>query len=151
MKKDSRLSSMLHVLLHIAQSERPLTSAELAAYLQTDPAVVRRTLSGLRELGYVSSAKGHGGGWTLTCDLARVTLRDVYEAVGAPEVFALGHRSEAPRCLVEQAVNATLDDAFREAEALLVRRLGEVTLADLAADFGRRLAARGHRRIRHAH
>lgn len=149
MKRDSKLSSVLHVLLHMADAGRPLISDELAGYLDTNPVVVRRTLAGLRERGYVASEKGHGGGWTIACDLAAVTLRDVYEAVGAPSVLALDHRSENPACLVEQAVNAALDDAFREAEALLVARLGEVTLADLARDFTRRV--QHHKQRHHTH
>lgn len=139
MKKDSRLSSVLHVLLHMAQSEGPLTSEALARMLGTHPVVVRRVLSSLRENGYVASTKGHGGGWVVACDLRELTLLDVYRAVGEPTVFAMGHRLENPQCLVEQAVNEALDDAFRQAEALLVERLGGVTLADLAADFGRRM------------
>lgn len=143
MKKDSRLSSVLHVLLHMAHSQRPLTSEALAGYLHSHPVVVRRTLAGLRELGYVDSVKGHGGGWSLSCDLAKVSLRDVYDAVGAPTVFAMGHRDDAPQCLVEQAVNEALDSAFEDAHALLIERLGDVSLADLSADFNRRMAARG--------
>lgn len=143
MKKDSRLSSVLHVLLHMAHSQRPLTSEELAGYLHSHAVVVRRTLAGLRELGYVDSVKGHGGGWSLSCDLAKVSLRDVYDAVGAPTVFAMGHRDDAPQCLVEQAVNEALDSAFEDAHALLIERLGDVSLADLSADFNRRMAARG--------
>ncbi|MCW4455291.1 Rrf2 family transcriptional regulator [Flavobacterium sp. MXW15] len=142
MKRDSKLSSVLHVLLHMAQHGRPLTSEVLAGYLDTHPVVVRRVLSRLRECGYVASSKGHGGGWTLACDLHAVTLLDVYHAVGEPTVFAMGHRIEQPECLVEQAVNEALDDAFRRAEALLVERLGRVTLADLAASFGRRMRRR---------
>ena len=141
MKRDSRLSSVLHVLLHMAQYGRPLTSEVLAGFLGTNPVVVRRTLAHLREAGYVASSKGHGGGWTLACDLHATTLLDVYRAVGEPAVFAMGHRVEHPQCAVEQAVNEALDDAFRRAEALLVARLGEVTLADLAASFGRRMQA----------
>lgn len=139
MKRDSRLSSVLHVLLHMAQCDRPLTSEVLARYLGTHPVVVRRTLSHLRQAGYVASSKGHGGGWTLACDLAAVSLLDIYRAVGEPAVFAMGHRLEHPQCLVEQAVNEAVDDALREAEALLVARLAAVTLADLAARFGQRL------------
>lgn len=144
MKRDSRLSSVLHVLLHMAQHGRPLTSDVLAGYLGTNPVVVRRTLAHLREAGYVASAKGHGGGWTIACDLRATSLLDVYRAVGEPAVFAMGHRVEHPQCAVEQAVNEALDDAFRSAEALLVARLGEVTLADLAASFGKRMQARAH-------
>ncbi|HET7095371.1 MAG TPA: Rrf2 family transcriptional regulator [Thermomicrobiales bacterium] len=149
MNKDSRLSSVLHVLLHLAHSDRPLTSDELAGYLRSNAVVVRRTLGGLRELGYVGSSKGPGGGWSIACDLNAVTLRDIYDAVGSPAVFAMGNRRERPDCLVEQAVNDALDDAFRDAEALLIDRLGRVTLADLAAGFDRRLAS--HDRRSHAH
>lgn len=140
MKRDSKLSSVLHVLLHMAYSERVLTSSELAAYLHTNPVVVRQVLGSLRKLGYVHATKGHGGGWSITCDLSRVTLRDIYRAVGSPSVFAMGNRVEHPTCLVEQAVNAALNDAFQEAEALLNARLDSITLADLSADFNRRFA-----------
>lgn len=150
MRRDSKLSSILHVLLHMAHAERSLTSEELAGYLGTNPAVVRRTLSGLRELGYVTSVKGHGGGWSISCDLHAVTLRDIYDAVGSPSVFAMGNRSEHPQCLVEQAVNHALDEAFREAEELLVQRLGTVTLADLSRDFNHR-AAKMRRKPAHDH
>lgn len=151
MKSDSRLSSVLHVLLHMIHSDRPLTSEALAGYLGTHPVVVRRTLAGLRRLGYVDSAKGHGGGWVVRCDPAAVTLRDVYAAVGAPPLLAIGHRTPAPVCLVEQAVNAALDEAFQAAEAVVIGRLGSVTLAALAADFGRRLAAHPREETLHVH
>ena len=112
-----------------------MTSEEMAACLGTNPVLVRRVMAGLRERGYVASTKGHGGGWTISCDLGQVTLRDIYDAVGAPTVFAMGNRVEQPGCLVEQAVNQSLASAFDEAEALLIARLGAVSLADLSARF----------------
>lgn len=151
MKRDSKLSSVLHVLLHLAHSDRPMTSEQMAGMLGTNPVLVRRVLAGLRERGYISSERGHGGGWSVTCDLAQVTLRDVYDAVGAPTVFAMGNRNEHSACLVEQVVNASLEDAFQEAEALLVKRLGEVTLADLSREFNRNYDNHPHRRPEHEH
>jgi len=148
MKRDRRLSGVLHVLLHMAGQKGPVTSEVLAKAMDTNPVVIRRILSGLREQGYVRSGKGHGGGWTLACDPARVTLRDVYDALGRPPLLAVGNRTEAPGCLVEQAVNAALGRAFGEAEALLLARLGAVTLAQLGADFHRRLERRGRTRKR---
>lgn len=141
MKRDSKLSSVLHVLLHMVNSDHPFTSETLAAYLDTNPVVVRRTLAGLRRMGYVDSSKGHGGGWFLTCDLASVSLLDIYRAVDEPVVFAMGNRNEMPGCLIEQAVNTALDSAMRDAEALLMERLSHITLAQLAADFGERMKA----------
>ena len=62
MKRDSKLSGVLHALLHMAEMEGPVTSESLAMAMQTHPVVVRRVMAGLREAGFVSSAKGHGGG-----------------------------------------------------------------------------------------
>jgi Rrf2 family protein len=143
MKRDSRLSGVLHVLLHMAEHDGPMTSEVLAKAMDTNPVVVRRVMAGLRDQGYVESEKGHGGGWRIACDPSQVTLRDIYVALGQPGLIALGNRTEMPGCLVEQAVNAALTDTFRDAEALILARLGEVTLAALSADFHRRLAARG--------
>lgn len=140
MKRDSRLSGVLHVLMHLSGAETPLTSEELAKAMHTNPVVVRRTMAGLREAGFVRSEKGHGGGWSLACDLAAMTLYDVYAAIGAPTPFALGNRTESPGCLVEQVVNEALDDAFKEAEAILLARLRTVSLATLAAQFQGRMA-----------
>jgi DNA-binding IscR family transcriptional regulator len=141
MRRDSRLSGVLHVLLHMAQKDGPLTSEVLAKAMDTNPVVLRRVMAGLREQGYVRSEKGHGGGWTLACDLAKVTLRDIYVALGSPSLLAIGNRTDAPGCLVEEAVNAALDSSFQDAEARILARLGDVTLARLSADT-RRLAAR---------
>ncbi|MBO6635150.1 Rrf2 family transcriptional regulator [Parvibaculum sp.] len=153
MKRNSQLSGVLHVLLHMAEHEGPVTSETLAKAMQTNPVVIRRIMAGLRDQGYVRSEKGHGGGWSIACDMGAVTLADIHAALGAPSLLAIGNRSDAPGCLVEQAVNAQLDRTFAEAEALLLRRFGEVTLAALAKDFRKRLAAhrRGAHKLEKAH
>ena len=151
MRRDSRLSGVLHVLLHMAQHDAPKTSEDLAKAMGTHPVALRRVMAGLREQGYVRSEKGHGGGWTLACDPAKVTLRDIYTALGSPSLFALGNRTETPDCIVEQAVNAALGASFEAAEALLLERFGEVTLAQLAEDVRSRVVARGNSRSRRKH
>jgi DNA-binding IscR family transcriptional regulator len=147
MKRDSRLSGILHCLLHMAELGRPATSEWLAQAMQTNPVVIRRLMAGLRDAGFVASEKGHGGGWVLSCPLEHITLRDIHEAVGSPQLLAVGHREESPGCLVEQAVNAALEPAYRDAEAILLERLGAVTLAALSRDVHRRFVQSG----RHLH
>jgi Rrf2 family protein len=127
----------------MAEQNEPVTSEALAKAMDTNPVVIRRVMAGLRDQGYVRSEKGHGGGWTLARDLADISLRDIYEALGQPALLAIGNRTEAPGCLVEQAVNAALNHAFDDAEALLLSRLADVTLAKLSADFHKRLVGRG--------
>jgi len=64
-------------------------------------------------------------------------MRDIYTALGSPALLAMINRATAPGCLVEQAVNAALNQAFEDAEALLLARLGQVTLAMLNAGSSR--------------
>lgn len=136
MKRDSRLSVALHVLLHMA--ERPgvaMTSEEMAVWASTNPVVIRRTFAGLREAGIVSSQKGHGGGWRLARPPAEVTLDQVQRALGE-RMVAVGAPAESPGCAVEAAVHRALDEAVAEANAVLDRRLAAITLADLARSVG---------------
>jgi len=144
MRQDSRLSRMLHVLLHMEEAKEPLTSEAIARMFNMNPVVVRRTLGDLRREGYVASARGHGGGWTLARPLSDISLLDVYRALGTPQLFALGLANDTPACLVEQAVNATLRDSLRQAEDALLARLGAVKLSEIATSFKARAAQHEH-------
>lgn len=144
MNKDTRLSGVLHVLIHLGQVSEPLTSEVLAGTMGTNPAIFRRTMAGVREAGYVRSDKGHGGGWALAKPLAEITLLDIYLALERPALFAFGNRSAEPECKVERAVNAALTDTMAEAEALFVRRFGEITLDMLVPAKSSPLAVHGN-------
>ncbi|HEY0925683.1 Rrf2 family transcriptional regulator [Brevundimonas sp.] len=134
MPADTRLSRMLHVLIHMDHIGAPVTSEAIGRMISTNPVVVRRTMAGLKAAGYVTSGKGHGGGWALARPLDEVTLRDIHDALGGPKLFAIGLADDDPRCLVEKAVNAAMDEAMAEAERRLLDRFGEVTIGSLARD-----------------
>ena len=144
MISSSRLSDVLHVLLHLAHADGPLTSESLASAMGTHPVVLRRLMAGLRQAGFITSEKGHGGGWVMAAPLDSVTLHDVHMALGAPALVSLGFREDRPECLVAQTVNESLRTAMEQAEAFLLARLEGVTLGELSRGFDSRLAA--HRR-----
>ncbi|PTE10197.1 RrF2 family transcriptional regulator [Mesorhizobium helmanticense] len=138
MKRNSRLSSTLHILVHMTETrEHALTSEQLATFIHTNPVVVRRTIAGLRDAGIVTSARGHGGGWQLGRAPEKISLAEISAALGET-LLPFSNEPESPGCLVEQAVIAALDDFRIEAERLLAEKLSRITLADLAADFRRR-------------
>ena len=141
MRRDGRLSRTLHALLHMAEAGLPMTSDELASRMSTDPAVVRRTMAGLRDAGIVRSEKGHGGGWSLERELDNVTMRDVHEALGVTDLFTIGIRTESPGCFVEQTVHRAIEGALDVAERALLEQLGGVNLAAIAAEVA--MASRG--------
>ncbi|MCR6627672.1 MAG: Rrf2 family transcriptional regulator [Pseudoxanthomonas sp.] len=112
--------------------------------LSANPVVVRQTMLLLRQSGLVASAPGHSDDWNIKADLSKVSPRELREALGEPVLFTMGNR----HCLVEPAVNAALNDAFDEAEALLLERLASVSLADLVADFARQHKAHAEKGVR---
>src|SRR5690606_5622157 len=142
MPRDSRMSRILHVLIHVGRHVKRPSSEDIAIMLSTNPVVVRRMMAGLRDKGFLTSEKGHGGGWELACGLEAITLLDVYQAIGEPPLFNIGPHVDQPECAVEQAVDARVKKTLGEAEALLRERFGTITVADLAEDFERRVTSR---------
>jgi Rrf2 family protein len=132
MNRDTRLSDVLHVMLHMDKEKRLLTSDVLARSMGTNPAVFRRTMAGLREAGLVRSERGHGGGWQLTRPLREITLLDVYDALGRPNLFAIGNRSQHAECRIEKNVNAVLVETLAAAATLFATRFKEITLDQVA-------------------
>src|SRR5579864_2639388 len=98
---NSRFSMAVHILTLLASTAGGrLTSEIIAASVGTNPVVIRRQLALLREAGLVESSGGPHGGWELTRDPAKITLRRVRAALGSEVAFRM-HRNQAHRkCIV---------------------------------------------------
>ncbi|HOZ34790.1 MAG TPA: Rrf2 family transcriptional regulator [Tabrizicola sp.] len=143
MKRDSKLSLALHILGHMgAAPDEVVQSETLAAFHATHAVVVRRTLGRLRAAGLVSSARGHAGGWRLALDPARISVADVYRALGERLDGAPGAGLQNPAtCAVERALHGAWDDAVALAEAALLDRLSGISIAELSSSMACGLAA----------
>ncbi len=135
MRKDSRLSRILHALIHLDMLGRAATSQEIAGMLSTNPVVVRRTMALLKDAGYVSSVKGHNGGWSLLLPLSDITLYDIHKVVGSDNLFTIGLTDEHSQCSIEAAVNTAISQVLSEAEALMLERFKAISIESLKAGF----------------
>jgi len=135
MNRNSKLSLALHSLGHMAAApERRFRSEDIATFSNTNAVVVRRVLGKLKRVGLVTSAKGHAGGWQLAKAPGSISVADVYLALG--EAHYLAETNEQPsHCAIERALFTVYDEAAREAEERLVKKLGDVTIKDLAAEM----------------
>ncbi|WP_299548921.1 Rrf2 family transcriptional regulator [uncultured Tateyamaria sp.] len=131
MRTDSRLSRILHVLMHLGECEDPMTSQVIGQMLGTNPSLVRRTMGGLRDAGILGSTKGHGGGWYLERPLTDISLADVYAALGEPKLFAIGASDDTPTCLLERSANAATRAALDAARERFLDSLTSQSVADL--------------------
>ena len=134
MRQDTRLSRLLNVLLHMAQTDAPMTSQQIAGMLGSNAVVVRRIMAGLRDGGYVEAERGHGGGWRITKRTDEITVLDVYRSLGSPDLFAFGFSNPRPSCLVEQSVNATIAGSIETATALILEQFGALRLSQIEAE-----------------
>lgn len=143
MRQDSRLSRMLHVLLHMARHDGSFTSEQIAGMLGTNAAVVRRSLAGLRDAGLVKAERGHHGGWRIGRSLSEITLLDVHRSIGSERLFTIGSDNDTPQCAVEAVVNDALAETLADAERQLMAKFAALTLEKLSVDFDARCAASG--------
>ena len=130
MKGSRRLSVALHVLVHLAERGEVRTSEDLARCARTNAVVIRRTLAGLRDAGFVTSVSGPGGGWSLARGADSISVGEVCRALGERLLFALD--LGAPRrCRVQAGVTGVLDEFLEEAEGMLMERLDRVSIASV--------------------
>lgn len=139
MRHDTRLSRLLHVLLHMAQTDEPMTSQQIAQMLGSNAVVVRRIMAGLRDGGYVDAERGHGGGWRIARRTDEITVLDVYRSLGSPDLFAFGFSNPDPACLVEQSVNATINETIDAATAAILGQFGQLRLSQIETEVQQRM------------
>jgi Rrf2 family protein len=135
MAANSRLTIAVHALAWLALAERRgrhvLTSEEVAASVNTNPVILRRSLGDLRRAGLVDVRHGAGAGWSLAREPARITLVDVYEAVEGEPLFAM-HRTEPNmRCPVGRGIRPALNAVYGGVEQAVRAELAQSSIEDV--------------------
>jgi Rrf2 family protein len=131
MGPSSRFPLAVHVL--VALSFRPkqfISSDALSGTCHTNPVVVRRVVASLRRAGCVVSQPGVAGGVRLARPAGRISLLDVYRALGAGDVFRMHHPN--PACPIGRRIPDALAAFLPKAEQALERSLAGATVRDVA-------------------
>ncbi|SNY73888.1 Rrf2 family transcriptional regulator [Paractinoplanes atraurantiacus] len=135
MAANSRLTIAVHALAWLALAHRRgrdvLTSDEVAASINVNPVIARRSLGDLRRAGLVAVRHGTGAGWHLARPPAEIPLSDVHEAVEGPPIFALHHTEPNLDCPVGRGIRPALSDVYAGAEQALHRELARTSIADV--------------------
>lgn len=132
---DTRLSRMLHVLVHMHLLGGSETSETISKMLNTNPVVVRRTMAALKEHGIVTSAGGRSGGWRFAKEADQITVEQVHDALQTGSAFSIALSKDHSTCPVERTVNMFLDQAMIDAERTLRTKFAGTTILDLARSF----------------
>jgi Rrf2 family protein len=138
MAANSRLTIAVHALAWLALAQRRgverLTSDQVAASVNTNPVIIRRSLGDLGRAGLVRAWRGAGAGWSLVRPPERITLLDVYHAVEHDPLFALHHSEPNLDCPVGYGIRPALSVVYDAVEADLRRALARTSVADVLAE-----------------
>ncbi len=137
MAANSQFSMAVHILALLAKTgEDNLKSEQVARSVNTNPVVIRRILSRLREAGLVTSQTGSAGGTKLSKPPVEITLCEIYRSVACGEVFALHSRAPDQNCPVGRNIEAVLCELQKEIDRSVAEKLGQFTLASVLEKVG---------------
>jgi Rrf2 family protein len=134
MASSCRFAFAVHVLAVLALKREEgggVCSDVLAGSVNTNPVIIRRLLSRLREAGLVTTQKGSCGGSALAAAPERISLNAVYRAVEPGAAFGQHPQEPNKGCPVGAGIEQVLDEVFASAEAALEAALARRSLADV--------------------
>lgn len=143
MKISSRFTVAVHILSLLAvQTEKTNTSNWIAGSVNTNPVVIRRIMSMLKQAGLVEVQAGVGGA-NLAKSLEEITLLDVYRAVDVVEEGELFqfHDNPNPQCAVGANIQSVLEVILLAAQEAMEKVLKEVTMANLVDNLSQKIEA----------
>ena len=136
MQISSRFTVALHsfTCVDTFKDDYKVTSDFLAGSINTNPVIIRKILTQLKNAGLITVARGTGG-ITVNRPLSEITFYDVYQAIEPVENGDLFHFHEAPNpeCPVGRNIHRLLDGKLKEIQNSMEDKMKEYTLADLRA------------------
>lgn len=134
MQISSRFTVALHIFTCVDtfKDEYKITSEFLAGSINTNPVIIRKILTQLKNAGLITVARGTGG-ITPTRSLKEITFYDVFVAIEAVENGNLFnfHASPNPQCPVGRNIHTLLDDKLKAIQLAMENEMKKYTLDDL--------------------
>ncbi len=137
---DNKFSSAIHTLILIAESNKPLTSEDIARSVGTNASYIRKIIGLLKKKDIIESHRGISG-FLLKPRSEDLTLLQIYQAVNEterPSLFDL-HQNPNDECIVGRHIKPVLNGMFAEMEDVFFCALANKTLADCTAMIRKRL------------
>jgi Rrf2 family protein len=132
---NSRLTIAVHVLAWMAlareRGQTWMTSDQVAASVNTNPVIIRRSLGDLRRATLVKVRRGAAAGWSLAREPRVITLLDVYDAVEREPLFAMHRTKPNLECPVGHGIRPALGQVYHETDQALRRELTQTSIADV--------------------
>ena len=138
MQISSRFTIALHIFTCVEtfKNDYKITSDFLARSINTNPVIIRKILTQLKNAGLITVARGTGG-ISPTRPLKEISFYDVYQAIEPVENGDLFnfHNSPNPQCPVGKNIHALLDDKLKTIQLAMENEMKKYTLDDLRIEM----------------
>ena len=134
MQISSRFTIALHIFTCVDtfKDDYKITSEFLAGSINTNPVIIRKILTQLKNAGLITVARGTGG-ISPTRSLKNISFYDVYQAIEPVENGDLFnfHSSPNSQCPVGKNIHRLLDDKLKTIQLAMENEMKKYTLDDL--------------------
>ena len=138
MQISSRFTIALHIFtcVEIFKNDYKITSDFLAGSINTNPVIIRKILTQLKNAGLITVARGTGD-ISPTRSLKDISFYDVYQAIEPVENGDLFnfHSSPNPQCPVGKNIHRLLDDKLKTIQLAMENEMKKYTLDDLRIEM----------------
>ena len=142
MKASTNYAKAVHICIYLnLKGDQLINSTELADSVKTNPVVIRRLISILRQGNIVGSTPGASGGFYLKRQATEISLWDIYMATREEEFFKKPKVN--PECVVSSNLAVLLHDSSMAAELSMKAELSKVKVSDLTKDLSAILQEQG--------
>lgn len=148
MRINTKFAVAVHALVLIAMNDEsglPITSQLIAKSVGTNPVVIRRMLSQLKQDGFIQAQAGCPG-YRLTKSPGEITLKEIYTAIrtegeeGEKRALFDVHTSPFQGCPVGRHIHESLEEPLWQAQMALENALGQYTLQEVSRNISLKIS-----------
>jgi Rrf2 family protein len=132
---NTQFSIAIHLMASLGCGKEEVTSAHLAESINASPSFVRRILAKLSKAGLVETTMGKTGACSLARNPKDISLREIYEAVEAPKVFAIHDYPAQKFCNVSCRIKNVMECILDETQNSVEKTLEKMSLKDVIMDL----------------
>jgi len=111
----------------------PVTSSHLTASVRAHESQVRNVLSKLVKEDLVVTSRGRNGFSSLSRPASKISLLEIYKAVGAPPVFSIHKYPKEKTCRTSCTHKEAMAELLEDTQQAFETRLGQRMLSEMVA------------------
>jgi len=134
----SRINNQFSIGVHVMTAlgdhyGEQVTSGQLTASVRAHESQVRGVLSKLVKAGLVVTSRGRNGFSSLSRPANKISLLEIYNAVGAPPVFSINEYSKEKTCRTSCTHKEAMAELLEDTQRAFETRLGQRVLSEMVA------------------